>query len=258
VLNACQAHGWGDEDTWRWKYAARPGFRPEEVVAVHADGRMAACLHSAVLPVKIEEGVEILLAFDGDFAVLPGFRGQGLLFDAYDVTDRRLLARHVSLRGGFTSSELNARFYLKHFGLVFIPSVTTLFRKHLGLGPLRPRVQALGGALLERPRFRAALARRPLTVGLRVEGLPDGHLVLGADGFRLEQGAIRTPDLSVRVPYALLAALAGPPRSLLKVALVSLLRGQLRIHGFLRHAPRLLGLLAVVLRDGTAKNGERA
>ncbi len=248
VLDLSQRHGWNSEDTWRWKYSARPGFRPEEVVTAHTDGRMVACLHTAVLPVKLEDGLEILVSFDGDFAVLPEFRRRGLLFDAYDVTDRRLLARHVSLRGGFTSPELNIRFYQKHFGMVFMPSVTTQFRKHLGLGPLRPRVKALGDALLDRPRIRAALASRPLTVDLRVEGLPDGHLVFAGDGFRLEHGAATTPDLSVRSPYILLATLADSPSSVVKVAIVSLLRGRLRVRGLLRQGPRLLGIIASVLR----------
>ena len=47
------------------------------------------------------------------------------------VTEERLLARGVTLRGGFTSRELNDRFYNKQFGYLFVPSVTRQYRRIL-------------------------------------------------------------------------------------------------------------------------------
>ncbi len=247
VLESCQREGWGDATWWRWKHGHRPGFRDDEVLVARADGKAIGCFHGGVLELKLEAGLHVPVSFDGDFAVLPAYRGHDVAVRAHDLTDERLRARHVVFRGGFTSRELNERLYHRRFGYVFVPSVTTQFRRYLGPGPLAPRVKDLGARLLERPALRRAL-RHPLVVDLEIESFPPCHVVLAASGFRLERGAAESPNLRVRMPYGLLTRFAGgelPPPGVLFHAVG---RGELAAKGLLRSAPRVLALALAVLR----------
>ena len=126
ILSACHPQGWQDEAYWRWKHLSRPGFIQQDVVTAYVDGKMIGCFHGAILPLRLEPGLEVPMSFDGDLAVLPAYRGRGIPTLAHNlliVTDRRLLERGAVLRGGFTSRELNENFYHKQFGYIFVPTV---------------------------------------------------------------------------------------------------------------------------------------
>jgi hypothetical protein len=246
TLNACQRGAWGAAAHWRWKHRDRPGFVPEDVLVARAGGAVVGCFHGAVLPLKLEEGLVVPMSFDGDYAVLPEHRGRDIPAAAHDRSDERLARRGVVFRGGFTSRELNERFYHKRFGYVFVPGVTAQFRKYLGPGPLAPRVAALGERLLARPALRRALAR-PFVVDLAIEGFPPCHLEMAGTGFRLERGAAPRPDLCVWLPYALLTVFAGGERPGAAALARLILGGRLRASGLVRSAPRLAAL-ALALR----------
>jgi len=222
LLDAVQRGDWGDEALWRWRHAARPGFRSDEVVLATVGDAVVGSFHGAVLPLKLEDGLVVPMSFDGDYAVLPEHRKRDIAVQAHDLTDDRLRARHVVFRGGFTSRELNERLYHRRFGYVFVPGVTTQYRKILGPGPLAPRVVALGESVCMRTAVRRALAR-PLVMALEIPDFPACHMVLAADGFRLERGMAPAPDVKLRVPYQLLASVGGggmPPMGALARALV--------------------------------------
>ncbi len=247
VLNACQEGAWGDEALWRWKHRERPGFNPADVVVARKGGEVVGCFHGAVLELKLEEGFTVPMSYDGDFAVIPAYRGRDLAVRAHDRSGAELRARHVVFRGGFTSRELNAKLYHRRFGYVFVPGVTTQFRKYLGPGPLVPRVADLGERLLSRPALRRALSR-PLTVDLVIAGFPACHVVLTAAGFRLERGPAVRADLRARMSYLLLTSFAGGEAPGPGTLLHAIGRGELRIGGLVRSAPRLFALALALLR----------
>ena len=242
VLEQCHADGWGDVAMWHWKHRQRPGFRAEDVRLAVVDGETVGCFHFSLMPVRLEDGLEVLVSVDGDFGVVPERRRAGIPLALIDLTDPQLRERGAVLRGGFTSEELNDRFYNRNFGQVFIPSVTTQFRKILGPGPLMPRVAALGERLLERPRVRAAL-RRPMTVQLVIDGFPDCHLILAESGFRLERGTAARSDWRLRLPYSVLTKLADGPDVFLKAVHGGFWAGKVRLGGWLRGVPASLGAL---------------
>jgi len=227
LLDTVQRGAWGDEALWRWRHAARPGFRSEEVVLAMVGDTVVGSFHGAVLPLKLEDGLVVPMSFDGDYAVLPEHRKRDIPVQAHDLTDERLRARQVIFRGGFTSRELNERLYHRRFGYVFVPGVTTQYRKILGPGPLAPRVAALGESVCMRTAVRQALAR-PMVVSLAIPDFPACHLVLASQGFRLERGPAPAPDVKLRLPYSLLASLGGgmPPFGVLARAF---LKGQLSV-----------------------------
>jgi hypothetical protein len=241
VLNACQAHGWGDQEFWRWKHVDRPGFEMDDVYVAVAGRKIVACAHWAVRPVEIEPGLVLPMSFDGDFAALPAYRGLEAPFRAYLEGERSLAARGAVLRGGFTSSTLNERFYRPRFGYDFAASVTGQYRRYLGPGPLAERVSALGERLLARPRVRRALAN-PLDIELTIERFPICLLVLAASGFELMRGASPQASLHLRIPYRLLTMFAGGSRPGTGALVRSLLGCRVGIRELLRVMLRLFGL----------------
>lgn len=250
VLNAAFPNGWGSEQLWRWKHRDRPGFVPIDVLAAREGGEVVGCFHSGIFPLVIDPGLAVPMSFDGDFAIERAFRGRGIAPAIRDAGEPRLFGERVALRGGFTSPALNERLYEPIFDFIFVPAVTTEYRKVLGIGPLRPRVAQLGTALLARARVRRALARRPLTIDLHVEGLDSAHLVLAAEGFQLEAGAAAGgADLAVLAPYAVIASLADGAAALVRTAAAELARGRLRVRGVVRSGPRLGALLLSLLRS---------
>ncbi len=248
LLNAIQGDRWGDLTWWNWKHRDCPGFRADDIIVGRVAGEVVACLHATVLEVRIAPGLTLPVSFDSDLAVLPARRGQDLGARARDLSSERLRARHVVFRVGFTSRALNENYFHPRFGHVLVPGVTTQYRKHLGPGSLAPRVAELGARLVARPAVRGAL-RRPLVVDLAIGGFLPCHVVLAAHGFELVRGAAERPDLRARLPYALLASLADGGLPHPRVLLRALGRGELRVGGLLRTAPRLLALALALARS---------
>jgi len=247
LLDTVQRGAWGDEALWRWRHAARPGFRSEEVVLAMAGDEVVGSFHGAVLPLKLEDGLVVAMSFDGDYAVLPEHRKRDIAVRAHDLTDERLRARQVVFRGGFTSRELNERLYHRRFGYVFVPGVTTQYRKILGPGPLAPRVAALGESVCTRTAARRALVR-PMVVALEITDFPSCHLVLTDQGFRLERGPAPGPDVKLRLPYSLLASLGGGGMPAFGVLARAFLRGQLSVSVRPSAWSRVLALALALLR----------
>lgn len=245
--------GWGSEAVWRWKQPDRPGFIPQDVWVAASGDDVVGLYSTTALPVRLGGGVVVPFSFDGDLAVPPEHRGRGVPAAIRDASERWALAHGVALRGGFTTPGLNARVYGPLYGLTFFPAATTEFRKALGLGQLRRPVALAGERLLAaRPGLRAALARRPLVVNLRVDGVGEGHVVLAADGFRVETRPHDAADLGVRLPGTVLASgrdangdvnVGALARAVAREAA----RGRVRVRGLVRRGA-VLARLAAALR----------
>ena len=248
ILSACHANGWGNEELWRWKHSKRPNFVSDDVTIAYVNRQMAGCFHHAVLSLRLEDGLEIPMCFEGDFAVLLEFRKLGIPLQAHDLADRRLLAAGVILRGGFTSRELNERFYHKQFGYIFAPTVTTEFRKILGLPPLQAKVRRAGERLVAVQRIRKALAIYPLLIDLVINRFPDCHLEVTDHGLELRQGFAGVPHLRLTLPYQVLVSYQIGYVSLLKEVLLNGMKGRIRVRGLLANAARWLGLFMRCLR----------
>jgi len=250
MLNASFADKWGSQELWRWKHSGRPGFEPEDVMVISIQGRMGASFHSAILPIRLEEGLEVPMCVEGDFAILQEFRSMGLALPAHDLASRRLLASGVILRGGFTSLELNAKFYHRQFGYIFAPTISTDFRKILGLGPLEDKVRRLGDRLLGVRRIRNALRGEAFCVDLTIDGLPPCHLEVTDQAVTLRPGCALRPDVHLTFPYLLLAAArSGGPLRFARALVLQGLTGRIRVGGWVGSANRW-GQLAVRLVRG--------
>ncbi len=238
VLARVHGGAWGDEDLWLWKHPRRPNFDPRDVWIAYADGEPVGCFHFALLPITLEDGLTLWVSVDGDFAVVPEHRRYGTPIEVIDRTDPEQRRRGAVLRGGFTSEELNDRFYTKQFGQVFVPAVTTQYRKILGPGPLAAKVHALGESLLAKRRVQRALAARPWVVALEVESFPPCTLTLSGDAFHLERGAHPRPNVRLAMPYAVLPLLADSPGVFAKAVLSGLVKRRVRLAGLVRALPR--------------------
>ena len=233
VLAQCHPQSWGqcDLEHWRWKHRNRPGFNPEDILKAQSHERLLGCFHGAVFPLRIAPGVTVSTSYDGDYAVLPEARGNDLTGRAYAATDPELVRRGVALRGGFTSQELNERHYGKKYGYVFVPTATGNFKKFIGLGPLRIKLEALGERALARPRLRKALARRPLAVGLAIGGLPEAVLHCTEEGFTLTEAPAHEPSVSVDLPYPVLAKLPDGTTSFVREFVHALVKREASVRG---------------------------
>jgi hypothetical protein len=258
ILAQCHPRSWGGSDLehWRWKHRDRPGFNPDDILAAWSDDHVVGCFHGAVFPLRIAPGVTVSTSYDGDYAVLPAARGNDLTGRAYAATDRELVRRGVALRGGFTSQELNERHYGKKYGYVFVPTATGHFKKFIGLGPLRIKLEALGERALARPRLRKALARRPLAVGLAIGGLPEAVLHCTEEGFTLIEAPAHEASVSVDLPYRVLATLPDGATRFVREFVRALLRRKARIRGFATALLRSVQIAAAAILPAPARPEE--
>jgi len=245
ILNACHAQAWGSERLWRWKHSRRPNFSADDVTLAVVGGQVVGCFHSAVLPLRLEEGLEVPMCFEGDFAVLPEYRKAGLPLQAHDRASRRLLDAGVILRGGFTSRELNERFYHRQFGYVFVPTVTTEFRKIIGLKPLQQKVAHLSEQLCKKERFRHMLRGIRLVMNLTIDRLPPSRLDISEHQIALREGFAPDAHMKLHIPYAVLAVSKKGLRRTFQALLSQAIRGRVRLEGFW---PNMGQLIMVVCR----------
>lgn len=248
ILAACHAKGWEDEEFWRWKHSHRPGFSADDVTLAVVDNQLAGCFHGALLPLRLEEGIEVPMCFEGDFAVLPQYRKAGLPVQAHDLADQRLLSAGAILRGGFTSQQLNERFYHKQFGYIFAPTVTVNFRKVIGFKPLQDKVAVLCSQLLAHQRIRRALKGKRLVINLTIGRLPSCHLDISEQEGKLCRGFVPGRHLHAVLSYSLLVAAKQNLWSLLRAVLWDGARGRLRIGGIWGNAIQIGTLLVRLVR----------
>ena len=241
VLNACGLLDKADETFWRWKHLDRPGFASWNVKKAHLGKKTVGCFHSAMLPVKVDEKLNIPVCFGGDYAILPEYRGEGTPKQAYADINQRAREQGV-FHSGFSTRDLYEQFYTR-LGQVLIPTVSTEYTKIIGLGPLKVKVEEIGSKVLAKSNIRRILKNEPLIVDLQIENLPPCHLELTGHAFSLCEGYAQKPHLGVRMPYSLLVSLNRNSISAVMSIAFNLLRGSLRIRGFLRNSLKLLELL---------------
>jgi GNAT superfamily N-acetyltransferase len=248
ILNASHEKAWGNESFWRWKHSLRPDFSPDDVTVSVIDGEIVGCFHGAILPVRLEDGLDVPMCVEGDFAVLPEYRKRGLPLEAHDLADKRLLEAGVILRGGFTSQELNERFYHRQFGYIFAPTETVRFVKILGLDPLRERVTQLSERLLNSGILSEVFKGIHLIADVAFDQLPPAHLEMSEKSLVLVPGVAHTPHMQVRIPYGLLIHARRGPFSLFLAVLRGMTSGSVRVRGLLRNLPTLCRLIVRLVK----------
>lgn len=248
VLNACYAKGWGNESFWRWKHSLRPDFSPDDVTVSVVDGEIVGCFHGAILPVRLEDGLDVPMCVEGDFAVLPEYRKMGLPLEAHDLADKRLLEAGVILRGGFTSQALNERFYHRQFGYIFAPTETVRFVKYLGLDPLQERVTQLSERLLKTGILSEVFKGIHLIVDVAFDQLPPAHLEMSEKSLVLVPGVAQAPHMQVRIPYGLLVHARRGLFTLFLALLRGMLSGRVQVKGLLLNLSPLCRLIARLVR----------
>jgi len=184
------------------------------------------------------------MCFEGDFAVLPEYRRAGLPLQAHDLINPRLLDAGVILRGGFTSRELNEKFYHRHFGYVFAPTVTTGFRKILGLGPLQQKIARLNEHLFKSGKHVRVFRGMGLTVDLTIDQFPPSHLEISEHGIALLAGFAPSSNMKVRLPYSFLVASRRGMIPFVFALISEMLRGRIRLKGLLPQAVQLAKIFA--------------
>lgn len=241
VLDICGLLDSPDKSFWHWKHTHRPGFMPWNVQVAQSDKKITGCFHVAILPIKIDENIEIPFCFGGDFAVLPESRGLGLPREAMASLDAYAVEKKVLFRGGFSNTDLFEKVY-KQFGDVLIPTVTTEYSKILGIRPLQRKVKEMGAKFLTRQAIKKALFQTPLVVNLNINNFPSCHLICSGQGFSLDSGHSADYHLLVSMPYRLLVDMTRGKRTLLKSVLISAINRSLRIRGILKNLTWLSSL----------------
>jgi GNAT superfamily N-acetyltransferase len=226
----------------------RPGFSPDDVTVSVIDGEIVGCFHGAILPVRLEDGLDVPMCVEGDFAVLPEYRKMGIPLEAHDLADKRLLEAGVILRGGFTSQELNERFYHRQFGYIFAPTETVRFVKILGLDPLQEKVRELSERLLKNGILSELFKGIHLIIDVALDQLPPAHLEMSEKSLALVPGVAQTPHMQVRISSGLLARARRGPFSLFLAVLRGMPSGSVRVKGLLRNLPPLCRLIVRLVK----------
>lgn len=248
ILQECFAKRWGDKTFWRWKHTMRPNFSPDDVTVSVVDGAVVACFHGAILPVQLEEGLDVPMCFDGDFAVLPEYRKMGLPLEAHDLADKRLLEAGVIFRGGFTTREKNERFYHRQFGHIFPPTVTVKFTKILGLEALQEKVTLFSERLLKNGILSEVFKGIRLIIDVAIDQSPPAYLEMSEKSIVLVPGVAQTSHMQVRIPSALLVHAWRGPFSLFLAVLRGIPSGRVRVKGLLLNLSPLCRLIVRLVK----------
>jgi hypothetical protein len=240
ILHECFGPAWGDLERWRNKHARRPDFDGRDVYLFSVADTPAACFHLRFMDLTLEPDLVVKIGLGGDFAVRPQFRRRGLVEEAQRHFTRYFYEQGAAIRAGFTSGELHARVYRKKFGDIFVPTVTTGYRKLLDSGWLAEKLRAYAEALRTRFVMRRALRRGPLDIAITVPGYETCRLELTKNSVQLVDGASRVADMQLTIPYDVLAAVRQRGPRKVRVLFTNILAGKLRIRGMMRFLTRLI------------------
>lgn len=240
VLQDCFEGDWGSVDLWRWKHTHRLGFDPRQIKIFFDDSRPVACFHSAIFAIQLARGLDLPCSLEGDYAVLPQFRGYGLLERAYDQMGDCLAAGGAVLRIGFTSGELQRRVYHKKFGHTFVPTTTAQYRRILSTTLLCEKLQGSADQLRTRAFMQRILRRGELHIELRVTGFEPCHLTLASNAATCTTTSAGLPDLRIAIPYNLLTCTRNGVAAACQAYLSALLCGQVRVSRLFRFIRRLM------------------
>jgi GNAT superfamily N-acetyltransferase len=174
LLNEVFPGGWGSLDKWRARHTDRQGFDCRDITLAVLEGRVVACLHTAVFEAHAGGGATILLATDGDLAVHPDYRSMGIAEQLYAESERVLRARGVAVRLGFSESRKRVHYYCRALGYLTGFDATRAWNRQLDVVPLRDRLLKFFRSSPDRPD-----AGRGPVVEIAVTGLDPFRLRLG-------------------------------------------------------------------------------
>lgn len=234
ILRASFGEKWGDDAFWRWKHSSRPGFAPADVAVFMDEGTPVACFHVSLRSLHLLPGLEVPCSIEGDFAIRPELRGAGLPQIAYLHAAPRLAEQSMVLRAGFSSPELYSRVYKRKFGHRMIPTVSTQYRKILSDRALRGKLQDLGDKIRARPSWQRLLKHRAAAIRIEVAGFQPCSLALAPDSAHCTGDLPPHADLSLRLPYRVLAVPRMRPLLGMFTVLCAIFSGQVRTSGLFR------------------------
>lgn len=239
ILRICFGDKWGDVEYWRRKHLLRPGFDPRDAKQFRVDAVPACCDHVSIVSLCLEPNLFVEAGVGGDLAVMPQFRGQGLMERVFGALSRELYERGAVVRYGFTSPTLHERVYKKRLGYVLAPTATATYRKTLSSSLLAEQVLAYANQLRTRNLVRRMLRQGPLMVAIRVPRYEPCVFAITPDSVSSTSvpGHI---DVDITLPYRALAAARAHSRRLVLILLSSLARGEFRIKGVWGSIRRLL------------------
>jgi hypothetical protein len=240
ILHKCFGPHWGDQEHWRNKHVRRPGFDSRDAKQFRVNDVPAACFHSSVLALTLEQGLTIPVSFEGDYAVVPEFRRKGMVEDAHQVMGQQLYERGAVLRCGFTSGDLHARVYSKKFCHVFVPTVTTTYRKILSTSLLADKLLAYVDSFRTHRIVQRVVRDKPLIMALRISGYDPCVITLTPQSATLMPLFTGRPDIDITLPYKLLAAAKLGLKPMILVSIKALLSRELRANRLAPFFRRLL------------------
>lgn len=241
LLNLGFAGGWGTLERWRERHAERAGFDPRDVYLAFRGDDLIGCLHVAVVTLRVGPGATLLAGLDGDLAVRPEARGQGVPELLYQTATASLRDRGVAIRMGYTDETSRAEFYQRVLGYVAGFDATRAYSKSLTADAvIDPLLRRFGSS-----RDATDPGRGPI-LEVTLTGLPSFRVRLGDDRVAVATDPAAPPALRIVGNQRILGLLASD-------------RGRLRrLWGLVRRDDvrffatpwRALGVLAWYLRAG--------
>jgi predicted N-acetyltransferase YhbS len=200
LLNTAYPRPWGDVQRWRAKHLDRAGFSASHVFIAEIGGRLAGCLHCAVLPMRLGSGVVVPASIDGDLAVHPDMRGGRVAEELYAHSSANLARDGVVLRVGYSGAEARLGFYTRVLGYVAGFEDLRAYRKVIDPALLRGRLCERFGIAPDAPDSKGGAI-----VEISVVGLPALRLRLGPEACTLAASAGEHPALRVAADQRVLA-----------------------------------------------------
>jgi hypothetical protein len=187
----------------------------------------------------LEPDLTISANFEGDYAVIANFRRRGMVEQVHEITGRELYERGAVLRCGFTTGELHARVYSKKFCHVFVPTVTTTYRKILGSAQLSAKILSYADTMRKSAVAQRILRNKALTVVLRIPRYDACAILLTHSSATLLPSFNAQADVELTLSYAILAAVRSRKQLLLALT-KCLVHRNLHARGIVKLIPRLL------------------
>jgi len=240
VLNRVFPQGWGSVEDWTWKHRERASFDPETTLVVEDRGRIVGCWHAVIEELELGSA-RLKVGFEGDAAVLPGYRGGGVVLRVYDRINTILVDKGAVMRAGVATPDLADGFYAPMFGYLRAP--IPVHTKVLDNRPLRDAVARLGK--------RIALGKEiSLVIQFRLGDIPPFSLEVSNGVLSTEDGEARSADLVIEGNQGpVVSALRGSGRGGNRRDLLrALLTRRVRVKGWLRNAFALYRLFATMIR----------
>jgi predicted N-acetyltransferase YhbS len=245
VLNGSFGGRWGSLDMWNAKYKKQANFDPECLIVAEYAGRIIGCCHSMIQHVSFQRG-QIPIGVFGDMAITPGHRGRRLFKRLTDHIEATLMSKGCVLNFAFASPELALGVYIRYPGAFSITRYGYTYC--LNSRPFQEKISSLNHRLSENSELQKHLLGITLAVQFYLTAIPPFTVIIKDGAISLADGRVDTAQIVVRgeqgpVINALRSPLRGGNR---RDLITAIMRGRVRISGWLTILPLLRTLLRVI------------